>query len=330
MPTLLVITPHPDDEAYAFGGTIALAAKAGWRCIVQCASAGERGKRHDGGPTDAESVGTVRLAELAASCRALGAQPPATWGLPDGDLAKEPSQAARISALFSAIEPDLVLTLGADGAYGHPDHIAVYEWVLEAWEASPGLRPPLLFAAFPRGLFLPQYEKCIGMMGMPPYPRPEAIGGQPVHYGVPTLSVVPHKLSAVESHRSQLPLGASSMFPGNIIDALWRIERYSDATGEPQIEVARLLHAIQPGDYILESLVNIGKNSANWLRQVGIRTPADLCAAGPDEAYLGVKSSFPEKATPNLYYSLYGAIFGLRWDHMAKAELQILRESLPR
>ena len=325
-----MITPHPDDEAYAFGGTIALAAKAGWRCAVQCVSAGERGKRHDGGPTDAESVATVRRAELAASCIALGADPPVIWGLPDGALAKEPSQAERISSLFVGLKPDLVLALGADGAYGHPDHIAVYRWVREAWEALKGSRPPLLFAAFPRGLFLPQYEKCIGMMGNPPTPRPEEIGAQSVHYGLSTLSVVREKLSAIESHRSQLPLGAESMFPGSIIDALWRFERYSDATGQAQIEVARLLRTIQPGDNTLEDLVNIGKNSAKWLRQVGIRTPADLFAAGPGEAYLRVKSLLPEKATANLYYSLYGAIFGLRWDHLPKDELQILRESLPR
>lgn len=330
MPTLLVVIPHPDDEAYAFGGTIALAANAGWHCVVHCVSAGERGKRHDGGLADAVSVATVRRAELAASCRALGADPPVIWELPDGALAGEPSHADRIVSLFLKLKPDLVLALGADGAYGHPDHIAVYRWVRQAWEASTGSRPPLLFAAFPRGLFLPQYEKCIGMMGNPPCPPPEAIGAVPAHYGLSTLSVVPEKLSAIRAHRSQIPLGANSMFPGNIIHALWRVERYSDAAGEPQIEVARLLHAIQPGGLALEDLVNIGKNSARWLKSAGIPTPADLCAVGPGEAYLRVKSLLPEKATPNLYCSLYGAIFGLRWDQMPKGELQVLRESLPR
>ena len=50
MPALLAIIPHPDDESYSFGGTLALAAAASWRCLVQCATSGERGKRHDGGP----------------------------------------------------------------------------------------------------------------------------------------------------------------------------------------------------------------------------------------------------------------------------------------
>ena len=36
-------------------------------------------------------------------------------------------------------------------------------------------------------------------------------------------------------------------------------------------------------------LRNIGPKSAAWLRQVGLRTPEDLAAAGPVEAFMRVK-----------------------------------------
>src|SRR5512135_2686678 len=162
MPNLLAIIAHPDDESYSFGGTIALAARAGWRCHIECATDGERGKRHDGGPEGREALAEAREEELAESCRVLWAEEPQFWGLPDGDLRLHRGETARIQRLFRTLEPAIVLTLGADGAYGHPDHTAVHRWVRDAWESFKGERPALLYAAFPPGLFVPQYEKCIG------------------------------------------------------------------------------------------------------------------------------------------------------------------------
>jgi len=242
VPTLLAIIPHPDDESYSFGGTIALAAKAGWRCVVHCASAGEKGKRQDGGATGRDAVGRARKRELEASCRVLGAEPPIVWGLPDGGLSFCPSQATRVRELVSEFQPHLVLALGSDGAYGHPDHIAVYRWVLEAWRGSSA--PPLLFAAFESGLFLPQYEKCIGMMGDPPEPAPEAIGATGWHYTVDVSRVQETKLAAIGAHRSQLPEGdPHAIFPSEIVGRLLTVERFTDATGGQQPAVQALLDA---------------------------------------------------------------------------------------
>ena len=84
MPRLLAFVPHPDDESYSFGGLIALAARAGWECQVVCCSSGEKGQRHDGGPSEPMAVAAAREAELDASCTALGAMPPAFLHLHDG------------------------------------------------------------------------------------------------------------------------------------------------------------------------------------------------------------------------------------------------------
>ncbi len=248
MPTLLAIIPHPDDEAYSFAGTIALAARAGWRCLVHCASAGEGGKRHDGGPGGVANVGEAREAELAASCAVLGAEPPVVWGLPDGGLRGMWSQAGRVDALLRATRPDLVLALGADGAYGHPDHIAVYTWVRDGWHGMAEPRPPLLFAAFPKGLFLPQYEKCIGMMGDPPEPPPSAIGVDRWDYAVPIAAVRDLKLAAIRAHRTQLPGGdPEAIFPPGIVAALLHEEHFTDVRGAANRATARLLASIAAG-----------------------------------------------------------------------------------
>lgn len=227
MPTALVLIPHPDDEAYSFAATMALLSGAGWECRVECASAGEKGKRHDGGPVAPADVAAVRKSELGASCRLVGAVPPRFWALPDGGLAALPSQADRIRSLCAELAPGLVLSLGADGAYGHPDHVALYRWIAEALEARISPLVTWLSAAFPVGLFLPQYEKCIGMMGDPPEPPPSAIGTGNFDVAVDIRGVRDAKEASIRAHRSQLPGGqVDALFPPGVVRQLLTVERF--------------------------------------------------------------------------------------------------------
>lgn len=248
VPTLLAIIAHPDDESYGFGGTLALAARSGWRCEVISLTSGEGGKRHDGGPVGRAQVGLSRERELADSCTILGAKPPEFWHLPDGHLRDQPSQAGRLRSVIEARSPDLVIALGEDGAYGHPDHIAVYEWLLEAWRTVPAPRPPLLLAAFPRGLFLPQYQRCLPMMGEPPNPPADEIGASPWHYKLPIGEVAATKLASISAHRSQLPGGdPEAIFPPGIVAQLLGVECFSDARGFHDAGVAALLAGFAVG-----------------------------------------------------------------------------------
>lgn len=246
VPRLVAFTPHPDDESYSFGGTLALAAEAGWQCTVVCASSGEKGKRHDGGPTDRPAVAAQRERELEESCKQLGANQPVCVRLPDGGLRSVAGGREIVAALFNRMAPDLVLTLGADGAYGHPDHIALHNWVVQAWDGA-GRHCPLLFPVFPRGLFLPQYEKCIGMMGDPPNPPAGAIGSESWQYEVDIRSVRDRKLSAIGSHHSQLPGDdPEAIFPPGIVASLLDAERFEDASGSFSSAVEALLASFAP------------------------------------------------------------------------------------
>lgn len=243
MRTILAFIAHPDDEAYSFAGTLALAARKGWRCVIHCATHGERGERHDGVPANPSTLADTREEELIAACEHLRIERPQFWGLPDGELHLHRGEERRIQQLIAAEQPDLLLSLGPDGAYGHPDHIAVHQWVTRAWSALDE-PPPLLFAAFPPGLFVPQYEKCVasGVMGASPALTPGDIGSRDAHYEVDIRARSEAKLRAIAAHRSQLPGGAPhALFPPGIVDALLEAERYEDAAGVRQPDVAMLL-----------------------------------------------------------------------------------------
>lgn len=247
MADVLVITPHPDDEAYAFGGLMALAADAGFSLAVECASAGEKGERHDGGPDGEAALAQARLRELAESCAVLGAEEATCWGLPDGGLAESESQAARIVKLCEEHGARLVLTLGADGAYGHPDHMALHGWVVEAWKAMGAGAPALLFAAFPKGLFVPQWEKCRDMLGEPPNPSADSLGTARPDIALAISEVTDRKLAAIGSHRSQLPGGDPlAIFPPGIVAGTLREEWYS--VGHFTEGLEEMLRAMVPGN----------------------------------------------------------------------------------
>ncbi len=234
VPRVLALIPHPDDESYSFAGTLALASRAGWDCFVECASYGERGKRHDGGPSRPNDLAEAREAELTASCELLGVQPPTFWGLPDGEMGMHRGEHLRIRHLISELRPSLILTLGPDGAYGHPDHIALHRWASEVWDAmAPESRPTLLYAAFPKGLFLPQWEKVGKKLGSPPNPPAEAIGSDEFDYAIDIAPVREKKLASIAAHGSQLPEGKpEQLFPPGIISRLLEVERFVDACGE--------------------------------------------------------------------------------------------------
>ena len=43
---------------------------------------------------------------------------------------------ARVEALIRDVRPDVVVTFGPDGLTGHPDHVAVSRWTIEAWQRA--------------------------------------------------------------------------------------------------------------------------------------------------------------------------------------------------
>jgi LmbE family N-acetylglucosaminyl deacetylase len=116
--TLLVVSPHPDDETLAVGGLLHDLVAAGWRVRLASVSDGEAAY-----PT-APNLGAVRRRELSVALGRLGIAEATVvhrFGLPDGRIA------TRESALATGLLPlaagaAWILAPWADD--GHPDHEA--------------------------------------------------------------------------------------------------------------------------------------------------------------------------------------------------------------
>jgi len=128
---LMAVLAHPDDESLGFGGTLARYVAEGAEVTVLTATRGESG-RYRGEPAGPlhpgrEELARIREAELRAAVEVLGVRGPILLGYRDGALDQaDPREAvARIAAAMRSARPDVVLTFGHDGAYGHPDHIAI-------------------------------------------------------------------------------------------------------------------------------------------------------------------------------------------------------------
>jgi N-acetyl-1-D-myo-inositol-2-amino-2-deoxy-alpha-D-glucopyranoside deacetylase len=237
---VVVFIPHPDDESYAFGGLIALASDGGANVHVICATRGEGGERHDEGCRTALAVGRRRAAELRASCELLGVQSLRFWeGLRDGGLTSVSRGELRPCREFRRYRAHVAIVMGPDGVYGHPDHLVLHRWVRLAVASCAAERPVLVMPVFPRGLFLPQYQKCLeaGVLGDPPELDACQVGSDVARaQAVDIRPVAARKLAAIACHRSQLAGGdPRAMFPPRIVDSLLETEYYEVVGQMPEI-----------------------------------------------------------------------------------------------
>lgn len=142
---LMVIAAHPDDETLGFGGVLARYASEGAETFLVTATRGQGG-RYNGHPAGSaghpgrETLGRIREAELHSAARALGISRVTLLDYEDQHLDGADVGAA-VSALareIRAARPHVVLTFPPDGAYGHPDHIAISQLTAAAVLAAAG------------------------------------------------------------------------------------------------------------------------------------------------------------------------------------------------
>lgn len=136
--TIMTILAHPDDETFAFSGTLAKAAAQGARIICVCATRGEGGDISDLSDATKETLGQVREAELRAAAAIIGAAEVIFLDYIDGTLNTVDFDAlvGKVVLLIRKYQPDLLISFGPDGVYGHPDHIVMSKATLAAWNAA--------------------------------------------------------------------------------------------------------------------------------------------------------------------------------------------------
>jgi len=142
-PRLMAVLAHPDDESLGVGGTLAKYASEGVDVFLLTATRGDSGRfrgyplgdqRHPG-PL---ALAIIREGELRAAASALGVREVSILNYHDQQLDRaNPHEAVgAIVGHIRRIQPDVVVTFGPDGAYGHPDHIAISQFTTAAIVAA--------------------------------------------------------------------------------------------------------------------------------------------------------------------------------------------------
>ncbi|WHX67023.1 bacillithiol biosynthesis deacetylase BshB2 [Peribacillus frigoritolerans] len=159
---VLVIFPHPDDEAFSVSGTLALHREAGTPVTYLCLTLGEMG-RNLGNPPFAtrESLPKIRKKELIDAANAIGIQDLRMLGLRDKTIEFEDDE--KLTSLFTdainELNPSLIITF-YPGYSVHPDHEATARAVVRAVERMEEKeRPKLHCVAFS--------NNCIDELGQP-------------------------------------------------------------------------------------------------------------------------------------------------------------------
>ncbi|WP_346235308.1 bacillithiol biosynthesis deacetylase BshB2 [Lysinibacillus telephonicus] len=182
---ILVVFPHPDDEAFSSAGTIRLYRNMGVPVTYACLTLGEMG-RNLGNPPFAtrESLPEIRRKELQAACEFMGIEDLRMMGLRDKTVEFEDDEkmVKLVKDLIDELNPSLIITF-LPGYAVHPDHEATARSVVEAVRRMPKtIRPTVYAVGFANNTLADK-------------------GAPPVEIDV--SSVKQDKLKALQAHASQ-------------------------------------------------------------------------------------------------------------------------------
>jgi bacillithiol biosynthesis deacetylase BshB2 len=182
---VLVVFPHPDDEAFGVSGTIATHVQNGTPVTYACLTLGEMGRNMGNPPfTNRENLPKIRKQELQEAARVLGIQDLRMLGFRDKTIEFEDDDklANTMLALIEEVNPSLIITF-YPGYAVHPDHDATGAAVVRAVEKMPAAsRPTLHCVAFS--------NNCV-----------EELGEADIINNI--TPVADKKLAAIRAHRSQ-------------------------------------------------------------------------------------------------------------------------------
>jgi bacillithiol biosynthesis deacetylase BshB2 len=182
---VLVVFPHPDDEAFGVSGTIATHVQNGTPVTYACLTLGEMGRNMGNPPfTNRENLPKIRREELKEAARVLGIQDLRMLGFRDKTIEFEDEEklANQMLDLIEEVKPSLIITF-YPGYSVHPDHDATGAAVIRAVEKmSPAARPTLHCVAFS--------NNCVDELG-----EPDILND--------ISPVAKTKMAAIQAHRSQ-------------------------------------------------------------------------------------------------------------------------------
>ena len=152
----LVLAPHPDDETFGCGGTLAHLASRGAHVDVAFMTRGEMGFETQGqaNPSSQQNLGEQRIREARVACGLLGVSEPLFLDGQDSRLAQQPELIQQIINLLHKGKYQRIFCPWPGDS--HIDHVATYQlmrqavvssqWVGDVWlyEIWSPLRPNLV------------------------------------------------------------------------------------------------------------------------------------------------------------------------------------------
>ena len=199
---LMCVVAHPDDECFAFGGALSLAARQGVETYVLCLTDGQAATAR-GGAENGEHLGRIRREEFAASCKVLGVTHHELLDYQDGRLefVDFSRTAGRVVERIRRFQPDIVLTFGTDGSLNtHADHMMVSALTAAAFHWSGReKRYPELARPFQPGRLYTLTTEIFLPDRLAPLPSPWSVR-------LDISAVLDRKLEAFRAHVSQAPL----------------------------------------------------------------------------------------------------------------------------
>jgi LmbE family N-acetylglucosaminyl deacetylase len=262
MTTLLLVHAHPDDESILTGGVMVRARLEGHRVVLITATGGGEDGSFAGGELDGPSApADIRAEELRQACEILGVDRQESLGYREaGGIdtgSADPSSvfhraplgevAERVAALLREERPEVVVTYGADGTYGHPDHRRAHDATMRALDllAAEDWLPRKVYAhALPRSLVTTIVEsaRANGIELPPEVAQSEGTADEEITTEVDVYDVLDRKLAACAAHATQMhpgiPLAAMA---AEVFDTAFGIERYvllRGELGEPRPETS--------------------------------------------------------------------------------------------
>jgi N-acetylglucosamine malate deacetylase 2 len=140
---LMVVMPHPDDECFGCASTIARYSAEGATVSLVTMTRGGAGLWNGRAPGDLRALTDIRALELRDAATELGVDFLEIFDYPDGALDRvEEVEAVRTRFLGDVVrvirghQPQVVVTFGPEGAYGHPDHKVVSRMTVQACALS--------------------------------------------------------------------------------------------------------------------------------------------------------------------------------------------------
>ena len=251
---LLGLFAHPDDEG-SLSGALLKYSISGDETGLVCATRGEVGEIADPALATPENLGQVREGEMRAAAEVLGVHN--LWfldyrdsgmaGTPENQDSRAFAQAnaaevvGKLVAIIRQFRPQVMVTFDESGAYGHPDHIAIYRHTTSAfYAAADAVQYPehgpahmvskLYYTAFPRSFIreMGAWLKSQNYEGSFSNLDPEKLGIPDEQISV-WLNVEPWletKNRSWSMHRTQMdPNNAMAQLPEEI-QRRWRSHEY--------------------------------------------------------------------------------------------------------